>query len=526
MDSGQQLSTTQIATDTAGLAPLLAEVRHAVLSGDSAPAAPRPVVSDSWLRCRRAGLDPDRQQSLSPVDPKTVVELREAHPLAQVLPLLRSTLLCVAAESLHVMVVTDAEGRVLWMDGQRDVRRLADRFQFVEGVRWTEDTVGTNAIGTALAIGGPVQIYASEHYASGQHVWTCAAAPIHDPETDAVLGVVDVSGPFQTIHPATSSLVTAAAMLAEEHLRIRVLARDEGLRRRNMPHLDRLGGAPGALLSRSGRVLATSPAGWIEGRLTVPDEGGECLLPSGDVALAEPVPGGFLLRPAQPGRLTAGARPTVRLAFLGEGQPTAVISGRSRPLTLRHAELLTMLALYPRGLTADQLAAHLYGDAGNPVTVRAEMHRLRGLLGGLVEAKPYRLAADVEADFVTARRLVDRGRVREVMAGYPGALLPMSDAPAVRAEREELTAAVRRAVIDRGDAAALLRWTGLKDGREDMEALSRLLSLLPPADPRRASLIARHDRLSAQAEHEARLLRLRRAQAGPRAVPPQPRRLR
>ncbi|GAA5040861.1 hypothetical protein HNP84_007668 [Thermocatellispora tengchongensis] len=524
MDAGQQLSTTQIATDTAGFAPLLAEVRHAVLSGDRAPAVPRSVVSESWLRCLRAGLDPDRQQSLSLVDPKTVLEIRAAHPLAQVLPLLRSTLLCVAEESLHVMVITDAEGHVLWMDGQREVRKLADRFQFVEGVTWTEDTVGTNAIGTALAIGGPVQIYAHEHYASGQHVWTCAAAPIRDPETDALLGVVDVSGPFQTIHPATSTLVTGAARLAEEHLRIRMLARDEGLRRRNMPHLDRLGGAPGALLSPSGRVLATSPAGWIDGRLAVPEEGGECLLPTGDLAVAEPVPGGFLVRPAEPGR-PRGYRPALTLAFLGDGPPTAVFAGRSRPLTLRHAELLTMLALYPRGLTADQLAAHLYGDAGNPVTVRAEMHRLRGLLGGLVEAKPYRLAADVEADFVTVRRLLDEGRVTEVMAAYRGALLPMSDAPAVRAEREELTAAVRRAVIDRGDPAALLRWTELKDGREDLEALSRLLSRLPQADPRRAALIARHDRLSAQAEHEARLLRLRRAQAGPRAVPPRVRRL-
>ncbi|GAA2851329.1 GAF domain-containing protein [Streptosporangium fragile] len=525
MGSDQQLSAVRIATDAVGLAPLLAEVRHAVLNGDRTAVVPRPVVSESWQRCLRAGLDPDRPRSLSTFDAKTVYEMRAGHPLAQVLPLLRSTLLCVAEEALHVMVVTDVQGHVLWMDGQSDVRRLADRFQFVEGVRWAEDTVGTNAIGTALAIDRPVQIYASEHYASGQHVWTCAAAPVHDPDTGAVLGVVDVSGPFQTIHPATSALVNAAARLAEEHLRIRMTARDERLRQRNMVHLDRLRGAPGALLNASGRILATSPAGWVEGRLDVPAEGGECLLPSGDLAVAEPIRGGFLVRSAEPGHATRTSRPTLKLTFLGADPPMAVLAGRPTPLTLRHAELLAMLALHPKGLTADQLAAYLYGDAGNPVTVRAEMHRLRALLGGVVEAKPYRLTAAVEADFVTARNLLGTGRVADVLDEYRGALLPLSDAPAVRDEREELTAAVRRTVIDRGDAAAVLRWTELDEGREDLEALSRLLRLLPPADPRRAAVVARYDRLCAQAAHEARLLqRLRHSPARPGTGAPPTRR--
>ena len=55
--------------------------------------------------------------------------------------------------------------------------------------------MGTNAIGTALAIDHAVQVFSAEHFSAKQHTWWCSAAPIHDPATGAVLGVVDLSGP-------------------------------------------------------------------------------------------------------------------------------------------------------------------------------------------------------------------------------------------------------------------------------------------------------------------------------------------
>src|SRR5690606_14111022 len=97
------------------------------------------------------------------------------------------------------------------------------------------------------------------------------------------------------------------------------------------------------------------------------------------------------------------------LTCLGEGQPTAIVGGRKVLLSQRHAEILTLLALHPRGLTAEQLSFHLYGDEGNPVTIRAEMHRLRTQLDVPIEAKPYRFTCPVEADFLDLRRLLASG---------------------------------------------------------------------------------------------------------------------
>ena len=82
-----------------------------------------------------------------------------------------------------MMIVTDAQGRILWREGRRDVLRQGERVGLVEGALWSEESIGTNAMGTALASGEAVQIHAAEHLVRTYHRWTCAAAPIHDPET-------------------------------------------------------------------------------------------------------------------------------------------------------------------------------------------------------------------------------------------------------------------------------------------------------------------------------------------------------
>lgn len=66
------------------------------------------------------------------------------------------------------------------------------------------------------------------------------------------------------------------------------------------------------------------------------------------------------------------------------------------PLSTRHAEVLLLLARSGAGLDAAALSEALYGHAGSLVTVRAEVSRLRKSLGGLLLARPYRLAPEVQ----------------------------------------------------------------------------------------------------------------------------------
>jgi DNA-binding response OmpR family regulator len=66
-------------------------------------------------------------------------------------------------------------------------------------------------------------------------------------------------------------------------------------------------------------------------------------------------------------------------------------------LTPRHAQVLAQLAAVgPEGLSAAQLSASLFGDGEHAVTVRAEISRLRRVVGAIISTSPYRIADDVD----------------------------------------------------------------------------------------------------------------------------------
>jgi signal transduction histidine kinase len=221
----------------------------------------------------------------------------EVHPLRDAAPLIRDCLAGVADESEHLIVVSDAAGVLLQLDGDARVRsRAADSMNFTEGALWSESGAGTNAIGTAVAAQHGVQIFAAEHFNEVVHPWTCSAAPVHDPETGRLLGVIDLTGLERTVHPYSLTAVMTTARAVEAHLRSRLEQHDDRLRTRYGARITGYG-ARRALVARTGRVVADDSRGWLEGlRVDVPPPEGELVLPSGERAYAEPLDhAGFVL---------------------------------------------------------------------------------------------------------------------------------------------------------------------------------------------------------------------------------------
>jgi signal transduction histidine kinase len=251
----------------------------------------RAPVADSWRRSTDAGVDPSGGR-LAPVSAARdeASERWEAHPLGEAAPLIRDCLASIADASDHLIVVSDADGMLLQVDGNARVRsQAADSMNFTEGVLWSEHGAGTNAVGTALAADHAVQIFASEHFIEVVQSWTCSAAPVHDPETGELLGVIDLTGLERNVHPHSLAVALTTARAVEGHLRYRLRERDDRLRARYEHHLagraDRR-----ALVARSGRLIADDSRGWLhDARLELPPGGGELVLPSGDPAVAEPV---------------------------------------------------------------------------------------------------------------------------------------------------------------------------------------------------------------------------------------------
>ena len=486
------------AHDPVGHAHVLHDVFESVMSGDEPRVAPRSLISASWERSLAAHVDPDRRMPRAVYSDDEMTDLRNGHPLNEVMPLLRSTLVSIADEAMHVMLVTDADGTILWREGATRLLHAADTTGLSPGFSVSEASIGTNAMGTTLAVDAPVTIHSAEHLVRAYHIWTCAAAPVHDPDTGLILGAIDISGPIHTIHPAMAQLVSATAQLAENQLRVRLAIADERLRVRNMPHLTSLHGREGALVTPSGRIIASEPYGIWPERVAVPEGGGRVTLADGREMEVEPLAEGYLLH--APRRATSTPhRSALSLRFTGDAAPRATLDGRSVPLTLRPAELLTALALHPDGLTAEQLAAALYGDDGNPTTVRGEVLRLRGLIGAdVLRTRPYRLDAVVDTDFDATRRALRSGQVAEALRACAGPLLPRSDAPEIRELRDELAAGLRRAVLDGDDVELLAAFAAHPLGADDLETHDRLVEELPPHDPRRPGFAARLTRLLAE----------------------------
>ncbi|MGW4874922.1 GAF domain-containing protein [Streptomyces sp. NPDC004262] len=389
-------------TDPAERVRVLRRAYETFTTAGTVPRPVRSVVAESWRRSARAGVGPEGAARVELTD-GDLGAYRAEHPLARVMPLVRELMGTFAADGEHLLAVCDADGRLLWVEGDPATRRRADQMNFVPGARWSESEVGTNAPGTAVALDRPVQVFAAEHFIRRVQPWTCAAAPVHDPRTGRVLGAIDITGGDRLAHPHSLGFVQAVARAAESQL-----------------------------------ALLDPPA---------------------------PVD--------EPPALTA----------LGRDEAELRLDGRRIRLGRRHSELLVLLSRHPEGLTGDELLCALYEDESvTPVTLRAELTRLRKLLGpDLLASRPYRLTAPVESDARVVERRLEAGAVTAAVTAYPGPLLPASQAPAVVLLRRRLADGLRAALIARRDPDLLADWAHAPWGEDDVQVWRALAAVRPTA---------------------------------------------
>lgn len=458
-----------------------------VLSGDGSTTVPD-RIQVSWERALAAGVDPDGQRPPRMHDISEIHQLRDEHPLAPFVPALAGLLADDSVVGNHIMVIASAQGELLWRVGSPDVIRLAESLEFVEGASWSEDAVGTNAIGNAVVERRPVQVFSAEHLVRSHHSWVCSAAPVFDPETRALLGVLDVSGPYRRAHPDALALVRCGAALVHEMLRGARREADHRaceLLQREVRSTDGV-----ALVSPGGRALVGDLPTLSPSVVSRAHRTGRLALPDGSELAVQPQ--GEYLRVDLP-RGPAREQHSLELRFLGPDEPWARVDGHRVPLSLRRAEILTLLATRHRGLTADELATELYGDDGNRTTVRAELHRIRALLPHCLRSAPYGFEPGLllTADFLQVTRSVRAGNLSAALDAYSGPLLPRSTVLPVELRRDELNEAVRHAVLSAPGTAALRRWVDTEAGSVDTQAIRLLISRLPANDRDRAYLAAR-----------------------------------
>jgi len=190
----------------------------------------RPVIADSWLRCRELSISPHEERARSVISAEEI----EAKLHHENLGLSGKHVLDRMAQTVegtgHTIVLADNSGSILYSVGHRKVQDHLEKINFRPGGGWNENMVGPNGIGTTLALGRPEFVMGSEHFCQGWQPWVCYGAPIYSPSNHSVLGCIDITGPADKVCVEAMALAISITQSIEAELSAMQLKTREILR--------------------------------------------------------------------------------------------------------------------------------------------------------------------------------------------------------------------------------------------------------------------------------------------------------
>lgn len=242
--------------------PDLAVIRHGwqdFHKGEMAISGVRPSILASWRRSQEAGIRPDQPGALIVWND---AELNQARADQQLLLQAASPTMAALKQMIEgtgqVVGFFDPTARALLVEGDKEARQAAERIHLVPGSDWSEQSSGTNAMGTAAAEGEPFVVFGTEHYLEDLHPWACVAAPVRHPITGELVGVLDISGRYMEITPHSQMAVNAGAQAIETRLALLETTHRQVLLEAFADRLARSRQAEISVIDRHGRLLKVS----------------------------------------------------------------------------------------------------------------------------------------------------------------------------------------------------------------------------------------------------------------------------
>ena len=178
----------------------------------------RPIIANSWKRCKAADVDPYSKRPSTTLSDKEIEVLleRNRHLIEISWPILKMIGEMIRGSGFRVDLV-DKDGYFLKIISDMEILEESKKLGSVMGANRSELIAGTNGIGIALSTGKPIQILGPEHYNIYHHNWTCSAAPIHDPSGN-IIGAVNMSGNYRLLHKHTLGMVVGISNAIESAL--------------------------------------------------------------------------------------------------------------------------------------------------------------------------------------------------------------------------------------------------------------------------------------------------------------------
>ncbi|MED1646454.1 Fis family transcriptional regulator [Brevibacillus agri] len=223
---------------------------------------------ESWQRCQEQSIHPLSNRTAITLSREEIEAFWQGDSLQRILKPLLLKLKDASMDSGHLVTFCNAAGDIVHLDGDLSLMLKAEDMNFVLGSSWAENRAGTNAIGTSLVTGSPVQVFAAEHFCQEVQKWTCSAAPIRDPATRDILGVFNLTGLWRVYHPHSLSAVISARQTVESCLRNQLEQERFRLTERFSQLVSSVVGSPFLVLDRGGKVINASnmlyEQGWID----------------------------------------------------------------------------------------------------------------------------------------------------------------------------------------------------------------------------------------------------------------------
>ena len=154
----------------------------------------RPFIGSSWNRCKNNFVDPWKKKANIVYDGDSLIDKKDENQLLLncAIPQMEELFQYYSNQKVSVALF-DNNGIMIENLSNKTLARKIEKQGFFPGSDWSENVAGTNAVGTAIIEKKPLQVFSSEHYCQGWHPWLSTSAPIHDPFTKQVIGILGLT---------------------------------------------------------------------------------------------------------------------------------------------------------------------------------------------------------------------------------------------------------------------------------------------------------------------------------------------
>ena len=178
------------------------------------------IIMDSHERCIKYGIGKNRNSPKKIFQGKELrILLEENKELIRIARPFMEILYDFLRGSGFSIYLTDKEGRVLTIIGDKDIVDGQAKAGIIVGSDMSEKSTGTNAIGIALYEDCSVQTSGEDHFITVFHIWTCSAAVIHNEDGD-IIGCLNLTGRRLLAHTHTLGLAVAAVKSIENYIKV------------------------------------------------------------------------------------------------------------------------------------------------------------------------------------------------------------------------------------------------------------------------------------------------------------------